>query len=313
MAESKSYIEQCLSISKEGYDEPWRMEIKHPFDNNKKVVYYLENEKHPVGTLYNLRPIVEIGANMEYVMQQLLERIERYPYYWPLENQKIDPYGYDFWTTMQKGQENENNIIIELTEGADTLIREKLSISLPVKEAWRPLEAEDYVEGTGAGIRMEILLEKAGPVNHLALELFSAREVEIKALMYQEDIKQYSPVKELIIENIESLQSNRSITLNFPKPIFAKRIIVILVQKEYAVNRYALPKNIVAQKKILKYIKDEEARKTAEDIGSVSYQTDYKTDSFADAFIRSGLKSYADLMKDYKKKHEDWLKSQKKK
>lgn len=313
MADAKSYIEQCLSMSKEGYDEPWRMEIKHPFDENKKIVYYLENEKHPVGTLYNLRPIIEMGDNMTYVMQQLLERIERYPYYWPLENQKIDPYGYDFWTTIQKGQEDNNNIIIEFTEGADTLIREKLSINLPVKEAWRALSGEDYVEGAGIGVRMEILLEKAGPVNYLALELFSAREVQLGALMYQEDIKQYSPVKELIIEDAKLMQSNRSITINFPKPIFAKRIILILVQKEYAVNRYALPKNIVAQKKILKYIKDEEARRTAEDVGSASYETDYKTDSFADAFIRSGLKSYADLMKDYKKKHEDWLKSQKKK
>lgn len=311
--EDVSYIEQCHSLSKAGFEEPWRIEIKHPFDGNKKIVYYLANEKHPTGTMYELRPILETGTNFTYVLNQLHERIEKYPYYWPLENQKIDPYGYDFYTDMKKGSEETNNILIELTQGADTLLREKLSISLPVKEAWRPLEDEDYVEGSGAGIRMEILLEKAGPVNHLALELFSAREVAIKAVMYQEDVKQYAPVKELVIDDVRTMQSNRSITINFPKAIFAKRIILILVQKEYAVNRYALPKNVVAQKKILKYIQTEEAKRTAQDVGSVSYETDYKTESFADVFVRSGLQGYADLMKEYKKKHEDWLKSQKKK
>jgi len=306
-----SYIEKCLSLSLKGWEQPWRMEVAHPFDAEKKIVYYLANEKYPKGTFFENRPVINGGEKFTYILNQLLLRIEKYPYYWALEGQKIDAFGYDFYMDLAKDSTSEANYI-EVTEGADTLIKEKLSIEAATQEAWRPLTGEDYVSGDGIGIRLDITLEKAGPVNHLALELFSSKLVELSAVLYQEDVTQYTPMKEMVIEDISLLQSNRSLTVNFPKPVYAKRVILILTQKEYSVNKYMLPKDAIAQSKILNYIQKEEARMTAEDTGSSQYQVDYQSDSFADVFIRSGLKGYAKLMKTYKASHEAWLKSQKK-
>jgi len=312
MAESNvSYIEKCLSLSVSEWEKPWRMEVAHPFDNQKKIVYYLANEKYPNGTFYENRPVIKAGEKLEYILSRLLLRIEKYPYYWPLENQKVDAFGYDFYTDLTKESNNEAQYI-EVTEGADTLIKEKLSIEAPGKEAWRVLTGEDYVSGDGIGIRLDITLEKAGPINHLALELFSSKTVELSAVLYQEDVTKYVPMKEMVIEDISLLQSNRSLTVNFPKAVYAKRIVLILTQKEYTVNKYMLPKDAIAQAKVLKYIQKEEARMTAENTGSLQYDVDYKSDSFADVFVRSGLKGYAKLMKEYKKAHEAWLKKQKK-
>lgn len=306
-----SYIEKCLSLSIGEWEKPWRIEVAHPFDTQKKIVYYLANEKYPKGSFYDNRPVINAGEKLGYILSRLLLRIERYPYYWPLEGQKIDAFGYDFYMDLAKDSAGEATFL-EVTEGADTLIKQKLSIEPPEKKAWRTLTGNDYVKGDGIGIRLDITLEKAGPINHLALELFSSKTVELSAVLYQEDVTQYTPMKEMIIEDISLLQSNRSLTVNFPKAVYAKRVVLILTQKEYTVNKYILPKDSIAQTKILKYIEKEEARMTAENTGSLPYEVDYKSDSFAKVFIRSDLKGYADLMKEYKKSHEAWLKSQKK-
>lgn len=309
--ENISYIERAYSLSKKQADEPWRLEVAHPFDAEKRLVYYLADDRHP-GGFHEDRPVLAADEKFDYILNELVKRIERYPYFWPLEGQKIDAYGYDFYSYLQKGQAEDDAMEIGMTEVADTIVREKLSIASPPKEAWRTLTAEDYVEGKGIGIRVEVLLEKAGSVNHVGVELFTAKEVELAAVLYQEDDKQYTPMKELILDGVGVVKSRRSMTVNFPSAVYAKRIVLIFRQQEYVVNKYKLPKEIVAQKQILSYIKEEEARKTAEAVGSRQYVTDYKSEHFADLFVKSGLKGWADVMRKYRQEHEAWLKQQKK-
>lgn len=309
--ENISYIEKCYSLSKNKYDEPWKIEVSHPFDAEKKIVYYLADEKHP-GGFYEQRPILTTDEAFAYIIGELEKRIERYPYFWPLEGEKIDYYGYDFYTYLTKGAEESEANEIGMTEVADTIAREKMAIAPPEKTIWRTLGPDDYVEGKGAAIRLTLTLEKASSLNHVAVELFTSKSVEMAAFLYQEDDSQYAPLKELDLKELGVEQSRRSLEVRLPKAVFAKRIVMVLRQKEYVVNKYKLPKNVVAQRKILRHIKEEEAKKTASATGSRQYVTDYKSEAFADLFVRAGLSGWAKLMERYREEYKNWMKNQKK-
>lgn len=308
--ENVSYIEKCYSLSKQSWESPWRIEISHPFDAEKKLVYYLADENVP-GGFYEERPVIAAAEKFSYILTELHKRIERYPYFWPLEGEKIDYYGYDFYTYLTKESDEADAMEIGMTEVADTIARDKMAINDPEPEVWKTLTAEDYVEGKGIGVRMTLTLEKAASVNHVALELFSSKDVELASFLYQEDDSQYVPMKELDLKTIGVAQSKRSLDVRLPKAVFAKRIVLILTQKEYVVNKYKLPKNVVAQRKILKHIKEEEAKKTSLSTGSRQYVTDYKSEQFADLFVKAGLSGWAKLMERYREDYKKWLGSQK--
>lgn len=312
MDKPKAYAERCLSLTKESFDEPWRLMMTHPYDDRKSVSYRIENMYATKGTTYKKERVVGAGERLAHILRRLHERIESYPYAWALEGEKLDAYGYDLELYMNGDMDTMDRI--DWTEVAETIIRTRLSIEPPEKGVWRELEPEEYVEGPGAGIRVEIEFEKAGPVNHVSLELVAAKDIELKALLFQEDTKRYTPMREVILQDGMTIKSNRSLTVNLPQPVYAKKMVLILVQREYAVNRYILPANYRAKAALLSLVREREATKTAGDVSSRKATLDFYGDStvITDLFRRSGLEGYAEAMRKYKTEYEQWLKEQKK-
>lgn len=248
---------------------------------------------------------------MQHILDRLHLRIESYPYAWPLEGEKLDVFGYDLELEMSGSAEMTSRV--EWTEVAETNIRRRLSIEPPEQGVWRELSSDEYVEGPGAGVRVELEFEKAGPVNHVSLELMAAKEVELKALLFQEDTKRYTPMREIILRDTMVTKSNRSLSVNLPQPVYAKKMVFILVQEEYAVNRYILPANYRAKSALLEMVREQEANKTLSDVNSAQVSLNYQeqAENIADLFRRSGLEGYAEAMRKYKSEHEKWLKEQK--
>lgn len=249
---------------------------------------------------------------MSHILEKLHQRIESYPYHWALEGKKLDAFGYDL--ILSVASDVETTSLVEWTEVAETVIRRRLTIDPPTQGVWRELEEEEYIEGIGTGIQVEIEFEKAGPVNQVSLELMSAKDVELKGLLFQEDSKRYSAMKEIVLRETMVTKSNRSLNVNLPQPIYAKKLIFILVQEEYAVNRYILPANYRAKMALLEMVREQEAFKTSENVSSKQYELNYKDQSedIASLFRRSGLDGYAEAMKRYKEMNEEWLKTQRK-
>lgn len=308
---SKTYAERCLSLTKDSFDAPWRIIMTHPYDDRRTVTFRIENLYALQGSIYEKERVVSAGEKMKHILERLHLRIEEYPYAWPLEGEKLDVFGYDI--ELETGGTEESTTLVEWTEVAETNIRRKLSIEPPEQGVWRELSSDEYVEGPGAGVRVELEFEKAGPVNHVSLELVAAKEVELKALLFQEDTKRYTPMKEIVLRDTMVTKSNRSLSVNLPQPVYAKKMVFVLVQEEYAVNRYILPANYRAKSALLEMVREQEAEKTTQDIESAQVSLNYQrqAEDIASLFRRNGLEGYAEAMRRYKESNEQWLKEQK--
>lgn len=282
-----SYIERIHSLSKSAFEAPWRMELTHPSETDRKLVVYIADERHVKGSTFDGHWVVEAGEKWQYILDSLHRRAERYPYYWPLENVDLDPFGYDFATDMAPGGMMRE---IEVTDVAEAIVRERLSIEPPPKTLWTDLVSGERITGPGAGIRLQVKLQRAGSVNHIALELFSAQKVRLAGLFYQEDDSPLAPAKELSVADVGLTQSNRSLSIQLPEPVYAKTLTFVLVQEEYRVSKYALPRDVAVQRAFLAYL-----------AGKDGWREEQGTDdeSFLEMFLRVGKEDYHEFVKLY--------------
>lgn len=237
--QSAIYIEKSLSLSKDGYENPWRFEYLHPYDAQRKVVVYFENQWNESGSTYKDKPVYGVGEELGYILEQLLPRIEKYPYYWEMENQKINPIGYDFYT--DQAVEGQSNGMIEIVDASKVILWEKLRISPRVGQLIEPITHLEEVEGQFL-VKFQLTLEKSGPVNEIDLNLHTIKPVELASLVYEEDTGRYVVPKEINITGLEIKSSTEGMQIRLPEPIYAKRFTFVLRQNEPTINKYNVPR-----------------------------------------------------------------------
>ena len=230
-----SYIERGLSFGVDEFEDLWRVQFLHPyfFGDTKQylTVYVVPSNSDFVGDTYKGSEVVKAGSLMMQVIDQLLPRIEKYPYRWELEGKKLDPFGYDLVCGMVKGG---NKVLdLDFTDIAFQEVSRYYSFTDPTPKPDIVTETEE-VDGDGAMVKLQVTLEKAQWVNKVAFDFFTEYPVQVLSLMYQEDTRKYAPVYEIALE--KTALSSSSLSFHFPS-VFAKRFTVIIQQPTYTIGR----------------------------------------------------------------------------
>lgn len=233
----KNYIEKIYSLSKAGPFAPWRVEYPNPLDTNKKMVVYLENFYNPAGTFIETIEVIRCGESFQYILDNLFPTIASYPYFWPLEGQKIDPNGYDFYSNFDdEGKAR----ILEITDSARVIAWSKLNIRAPREELETYLTQKEYVTGKHLA-KLQITLAKAGPLSEIAFKLKTIKDAELLSFVYETDISKFSNPRKINLKELEITPSSDIFLVKFGKPIFVKRITMVLAQNNADMNTYAVP------------------------------------------------------------------------
>lgn len=229
------YIEKAYSISKQGYFDPWKIEFINPLDATTTITVFIENQYADAGSTESDIPVIIAGEDLTYILDYLLEHdITAYPYQWPLEGQKIDEKGYDFYCDSTT-----DNIptFLEVVQSAKTIIWEKCNIQPPEPEYESSVTKEEFVKGTFLS-KFSVKLGKASPVSSLSLNLHTTKPMELLSIVYESDITSYSDVKKLNMEYVTVNQDNYTLFIRLAKPIFARRLTFVLAQNNAEQNSY---------------------------------------------------------------------------
>lgn len=241
MAENfkKNYIEYLYSLSKESPSLPWQIEYPNPLDVGKKIVLYLENFYYPAGSYLNDILVISIGEDFKYILDNLFPTINKYKYFWPLEGQVIDVSGYDFYSNFD---DTGNARYIEITDSARVIIWEKLNIKAPHEELEFFVTQEEYVSAKHLS-KLQITFAKAGPVSEISLNLYTIKDVELLSIVYESDTTRYVVPKKINLNELTTINSSDVFTLKFGKPIFAKRLTIVIGQNNADINSYYIKDN----------------------------------------------------------------------
>lgn len=265
MDETKLYIEFLLSLTKSSLEDPFRIEWK-PLYGTEKRVSYLANKYHLAGSDYKDTLVLSVGADFQKILDLLVPSIEKYPYVWSLEGQKLDPLGYDFST-----DEDVESINIEAVAREEAW--RKLKLVAPAPSISTPYTEPETVSG-GHLTKFSLTLAKASPISLLSFQMQSTLPVRLASLLYESDISGYSEAQKVDLDLLQIEQSAENVTLLFGKSIFAKRITFVLAQDNAKSNTYYL--NQVGED--FTYASDEKDQTTLENIlkqegNTVVYQT----------------------------------------
>lgn len=234
MEEEKIYIEFLLSLTKSSLEDPFRIEWT-PLYSAEKRTGYLANKYHLAGDDYKNTLVLEVGPNFQTILDLLVPSIEKYPYVWPLESQKMDLLGYDFST-------DEDVSIIEIEPVAREEVWRKLKLVAPALSLVSPYVEPIEVRG-GHLTKFSLTLGKASPISLLSFQMQSTLPVKLASLIYESDISGYSEAQKVDLNLLQIEQSAEAITLLFGEAIFAKRLTFVLAQDNAKSNTYYLEQN----------------------------------------------------------------------
>ena len=216
-----TYIDFLLSLKKNSQFEPFVIEWLPLYGVDKRTEWVKDlNNQGPEG--------ISPGPEFKDLLERLLPTIERYPYAWPLEGQKIDPEGYDFSHT-------ESGINLEPVAYTEAL--RVLGLSPMEPDKTNPYTESERVSAPHV-TKFQLTLEKASPLSTLSFQFFSANPVELLSLVSERDLSGASSPETINLKQLQLQQSGDTVTVLFGKPIFTKRLTFVLGQKSATSNTY---------------------------------------------------------------------------
>lgn len=237
-------VEYALSFGVQAGDSLWKIELLDPADAGTKVQAWLPMtaDDPQIGNKINNIQVARPGTKLIEVMGWLYNRITRYPYYWPYEGTYVDKFGYDFEIDYSSPV---TVTTVEISEIAYEIVKAALNIQPP--DAANTVNVDIQNDTVGAGgvlIKMQITLDRAQPVSELSILPFSKYPMELVSLMYEEDIKTYKPLKEIVMpkDNTDTknfTQTTSSIYFQFPV-VTANRFTIIFRQQNATKESYLL-------------------------------------------------------------------------
>lgn len=237
-------VEYALSFGVQAGDSLWKIELLDPADAGTKVQAWLPMtaDDPQIGNKIDNIQVARPGTKLIEVMGWLYNRITRYPYYWPYEGTYVDKFGYDFEIDYSSPV---TVTTVEISEIAYEIVKAALNIQPP--DAANTVNVDIQNDTVGAGgvlIKMQITLDRAQPVSELSILPFSKYPMELVSLMYEEDIKTYKPLKEIVMpkDNTDTknfTQTTSSIYFQFPV-VTANRFTIIFRQQNATKESYLL-------------------------------------------------------------------------
>lgn len=260
---AKLYAEYALSFGVQQYEGLWKIQYLHPEDAGMKVQAWLpmDPEDERIGEEVDDIQVAEPGVRLVEVMGWLYDRITRYPYYWPKEGGHVSRFGYDFEVEV----DGHTTSHVEITELAYDILKDELRIQPPAPNAWNDIDIQyDTVSSAGVLIKLSLTLEHAQPVSEFSLAPFTKYPLQLLSLSYEEDTESFHPKKEIAIGQTSAVsmqQTTQSIRVQFPS-LIAKRVTVILGQKNHEKNTYNVNQDKVNKAQLWESISQRETEVT---------------------------------------------------
>lgn len=267
MERNRVYINRLLSLTKESFFEPFRVEWTFLYDTERHSAY-LANRYVLKGDTYKDQEVFAVGIELQETLNALLPAIDSYPYTWPLETQKLDPLGFDFSFTQSLDE-------IEIEPVAKEEMWRLLGLESSAPALSTPYVVPETVSGQHL-TKFSLTLQKASPISLLSFQMQSALPVRLASLVYESDVSGYSEAQKVNLDLLQVQQSKEVITLLFGQPIFAKRLTFVLAQDNAKSNQYYLSKT----GEDFTYVADEKDLSVLEDTLKRNGQTTlYQTDT----------------------------------
>jgi hypothetical protein len=294
-------VEYALSFGVQANDALWKIELLDPVDAGAKVQAWLPMtaDDPQIGDKINNIQVARPGDKLVEVMGWLYNRITKYPYYWPYEGTYVDKFGYDFQIDYV---DDTTVTTVELSEIAYEIIKAAMNIQPPDPSNTTEVDIQnDTVAGGGVLIKMQITLDRAQPVSELSILPFSKYPLQLVSLMYEEDIKTYKPLKEIVIpsENTDTknfTQTTSSIYFQFPV-VTANRFTIIFRQQNAEKNTYLLNPDNLTKTELWDMISERQAEVSLDTVADNDTLTQSEIDQLDGWDIY--IKQYAKFQKQY--------------
>jgi hypothetical protein len=229
-------IEYAVSLGKSSKDNLWQIKYVNSMESSSMQYAYITASKEDprIGSKIDGVSVVEPGDRLVKVLDWLYARIESYPYQWPWEGTYVNKFGYDF----EIEKTNDKIAKVEITEIAYDIVSNKIETKEANKEN-EIVETKEILEPGGAYVKYTVTLDQPKPMSEIAISPFSPYPLEIVSIMYEEDTETFHPKKELILDEVKGNSDTKSFTFNF-SPVTAKRLTIIMRQKNYTKNSYLI-------------------------------------------------------------------------
>lgn len=227
-------IDYAISLGRQEREGLWKIQYVGAESASIQSVYLTTDPTDPrIGQKVDGIFVAKPGARLTKVFGWLYQRIEKYPYYWPWEGTYVDKFGYDF----EVKKTNDKTTEVEMTSVAYDIVAERIE-ARPAAAQDKVIEMEELLEPGGAYVKFTVTLNQPSPVSEITISPFAPYPLEIASLQYEEDIETFHPKKELLLTG-QKTSSEQSMTFSF-SPITAKRLTIIMRQKNYTKNTYLI-------------------------------------------------------------------------
>lgn len=216
-------IENVVSLSKESFFHPFRIEftIMHQYE---KEVHYIKDERNDHSDYIQPGPVLE--AFLDILVE---EKITSYPYEWLNVNKDTPIDEIDFFTDDSVKK-------IETTPDFMRYLREQGFIEDEI--IYEESKVKEWVHAPHL-IKMQLTFEKTSDVSTLSFQMFSRYPVNLASLVSERDLMGTHPPEVIDLNTVSTSVDGDTVTILFAKPIYSKRLTFVLAQYNADSNSYS--------------------------------------------------------------------------
>lgn len=216
-------IENVMSLSKESFFHPFRIEFTVMYQYEKEV-HYIKDERN------NQRDYIEAGPLFQVLLDIIVEeKITSYPYEWTNVNDGTLIDEIDFFVSRNSDE-------VEITPHFMRYLRKQGII-----EEQTNYEESSAEEWAAAPLltKFQLTFEKTSDVSSLSFQMFSRYTVNLISLVSEQDLMGTHPPRVIDLSNVSLSYDGDTVTILFAKPIYSKRLTFVMGQYNAESSEYS--------------------------------------------------------------------------
>lgn len=215
-------IENILSLSKESFFHPFRIEFTIMYQNEKQV-HYIKDIRNNIEEYLDAGPI--LTTLLDIIVE---EKITSYPFEETNFNKGTLIDEIDFFI-------DENISKIETTPDFMRFLREKNYIKENI--VFDKEDPENWVSAPHL-TKFQLTLEKANNLSTISFQLFNRYPVTLLSLVSERDLMGTNKIEKINLNNTTLSVDGDTVTVILGKPIYTKRLTFVLGQFNADENNY---------------------------------------------------------------------------
>lgn len=221
-------IENIISLSKESFFHPFRIEFTVMYQFEKEV-HYIKDDRNNVSEYLEPGPILE--ALLSIITE---EKITEYPYEHLNFNEGSPIDEVDFFL-------DSNGTTIETTPSFMRYLREQNYIEESI--IYDETVPEDWVSAPHL-TKLQLTLEKASDLSTISFQFFSRYSITLMSLVSERDLMGTNKVERINLNNATLSMDGDTATVILGRPIYTKRLTLVIGQFNADDNTYGTERGI---------------------------------------------------------------------